>query len=114
MLAASQQKSTLRSMPTLLGGDLLQIPPVLRLVDNHELPAHTLKACDWWAEGTHLKRYKFMRNTRAEASLEDISLRRIAPRKGQSHSRRNDGHRQEKDRCEPQPLIIRARVAARG
>ena len=49
-------------MPVLLGGDFRQIPPVLRRVDIREFPAHTLKACDWWAPGAHLQRYKLIRN----------------------------------------------------
>ena len=57
-------------LPVLLGGDFRQIPPVLRRVDIHEFPAHTLKACDWWISGEHLQRYKLVQNKRAEEDPE--------------------------------------------
>ena len=57
-------------MPILLGGDFRQIPLVLKRVDVHEFPAHTLKACDWWYPGQNLKRNKLVKNERAEEDLE--------------------------------------------
>ena len=61
-------------MPVLLGGDFRQIPPVLRRVDVHEFPAHTLKACDWWATEQNLKRYKLVQNKRDEGDPEFAKL----------------------------------------
>ena len=58
----------------LLGGDFRQIPPVLRRVDINEFPAHTLKACDWWVLDRHVKRYKLVRNKRAEADPEYAAM----------------------------------------
>ena len=61
-------------LPVLLGGDFRQIPPVLRRVDINEFPAHTLKACDWWVLDRHVKRYKLVRNKRAEADPEYAAM----------------------------------------
>ena len=57
-------------LPTLLGGDFRQTPPVLRHVERSGFPAHTLKASRVWKTPGAVRTFALTENKRAEGDAD--------------------------------------------